>query len=80
MAIKSSALFPCGVFFARGQVGMGIVTLLMQITIVLWPVAASMAGKTSSAENVDSVLAQLSETHKVPMGHIKPKKTFSQSA
>jgi len=80
MAIKSSALFPCSVFFARGQVGMGIVTLLMQITIVLWPVAASMAGKTTGGTNVDSMLAELSEANKVPLGHIKPKKTFSQSA
>jgi hypothetical protein len=80
MASKSSALFPSGVFFARGQVSMGIVTLLMQLSIVLWPTASRWASKSSQSHGVDRMLAELSEAHKIPLGHFQPKKRFTQVA
>jgi hypothetical protein len=80
MAIKTSTLLPCATFFARGQAALGVVALLMQLSLVLWPVAARWAGKTTDAGSVDRMLAELSETHKIPVGHIQPKKRFTQTA
>jgi len=77
---KSNALLPCSAFFARGQVSMGIITLLMQLSIVLWPVASRWASKTTKSSGLERMLAELSETHKLPIGHFQPKKRFTQVA
>jgi hypothetical protein len=66
MRFKVNALLPCVTFFAAGRVATGVGTLLMQATLVLWPVAVRMARDFSEGHAVDRMLNQLSTTYQLP--------------
>ncbi len=89
MALRTSDLLPCAPFFARGHRVAGLMALLMQLSIFLWPMAASWARKFSSPDvarprgkhNVDQVLAELARANRAPVDpYAKALKKFRQTA
>jgi hypothetical protein len=76
---KSSSIFPCTVFFADGRVLQGVLALLMQLTLVLWPVAAIWAKQTGESSGMEKALADLAQEHKLDP-YARPAKKFRQTA
>ncbi len=79
MGLKSSDLLPCASFFAVGRIGRGIVTLFMQLSLIFWPIAASWARDLNSRKEVNRLLAQFAETHRVDP-YTQPVKKFRRAA
>jgi hypothetical protein len=78
---KMSQIFPCASFFSEGRLFLGLIVLLMQCTLVLWPVAAWLSKRTSESTGVERLLAELSETHRVTSDpYARPTKKFRQLA
>jgi TM2 domain-containing membrane protein YozV len=79
MGLKWSDLVPCVSFFAAGRPVAGIVTLLMQLSIIFWPAAAIWARRAGRNPDVDRKLAEFAEVHKVDP-YMQPAKKFRQAA
>jgi len=82
MRSKVNFLLPCATFFAAGRGFAGAGLLLMQASIILWPVAYRMARQLNEANAVDMKLNELSSTYKLP-NHVRfatPSKRFRQVA
>jgi hypothetical protein len=79
---KVNVLLPCATFFAAGKGLAGAIALLMQASVVLWPVAYRMARQLNEADAVDRKLSELSSTYKLPNHAIfaAPSKRFRQAA
>ncbi len=54
---------PCAVFFANGRVASGVIALLMQATLVLWPVASRWAFQLQERQGIEALLDELSDVH-----------------
>ncbi len=54
---------PCAVFFANGRTVLGVATLLMQATLVFWPVASRWAFQLEERIGIETLLDELSEVH-----------------
>jgi hypothetical protein len=81
MSNWSQRYLPCAVFFRAGRVLAGIGVLLMQLSLVLWPVASRMARGLNEQSGVERLLAELSERHRLPADpYAKPQKRFRQAA
>lgn len=81
MRIKSWALLPCGAFFAEGRVFYGMLALLMQLSLIFWPRAASWSRRFQDRSQVEKLLEQFSKTHRVePDPYSIPPKKFRQAA
>jgi len=81
MSFKLSQILPCSSFFNEGRLFLGILALLMQVTLILWPVAAQWANKTAERSGVEKLLAELSETHRRNIDpYAVPTKKFRQLA
>ncbi len=82
MRSKVNVLLPCATFFAAGRGLAGTATLLMQASIILWPVAHRMARQVHEADAVDRKLNELSSAYKLPNHAIfaNPSKRFRQAA
>jgi len=78
MDLRWSDLVPCVSFFAAGRAVAGIVTLLMQLSLIFWPAAAIWARRASNNPEVDRKLAEFAEVHKVDP-YAKPAKKFRQA-
>ncbi len=79
--LKPSRMFPCAAFFAEGRSIAGVVALLMQFTVVLWPVASRWAERAGERSGVERLLAELSEAHRLPHDpYAMPSKKFRQLA
>ncbi|OYV26421.1 MAG: hypothetical protein B7X08_01990 [Acidocella sp. 20-63-7] len=66
-------------FFAEGEALKGVWALLLQLTIVFWPLAAHWASQSRQHSGVDRMLAEFSLAHqRDPYAHT-PKK-FRQAA
>ncbi len=52
---------PCAVFFANGRAVGGVVALLMQATVVLWPVASRWALQLEERKGIEALLDELSD-------------------
>ena len=52
---------PCAVLFANGRTFGGVVALLMQATIVFWPVASRWAFQLEERKGIEALLDELSE-------------------
>lgn len=79
--LKLAKIFPCVAFFADGRPFAGIIALLLQATLVLWPVAARWAFISRERSGIERLLGELSETNRLavdPYGTV-PKK-FRQLA
>ncbi len=62
------SLLPCTVFFKAGKTGAGIATLLMQLSILFWPVAIAMARTARKQSAIETILADYAAQYPVPMG------------
>ncbi|MDE8347000.1 MAG: hypothetical protein POH28_12645 [Acidocella sp.] len=81
MSVNIRHVFPCATFFASGQLLTAVVVLLMQLTVLLWPMASRMAKELDERHGVERLLAQLSETHRAPSDpYAMPMKKFRQLA
>jgi hypothetical protein len=80
MSIKVSVLSPCVTFFSAGRPGAGSLSLLMQMTILLWPFAFAWARHYKRAAGVKQVLTDFSVTYTVPCSaHVRPRKRFRRA-
>jgi len=79
MALKSSDLVPCVSFFSAGYIGRGILALIMQLSLVFWPVAARWARALNSRAQVNRLLAHFAETHRLDP-YAQPAKKFRRTA
>jgi hypothetical protein len=82
MALRLDVWLPCASFFSAGRIGAGFLALLMQLSIVLWPLAAKWARGTQNQSNIERMLAELAEAHRVPVDPYAavPMKRFRQAA
>ncbi len=81
MSDWSQTYLPCAVFFRAGRVFSGIGVLLLQLSLVFWPVASRMARGMNEQSGVERLLAELSERHRLPADpYGKPAKRFRQAA
>ncbi len=81
MTSKSYVWLPCAVFFSAGLMTFGVLTLLMQCSLVFWPLASRMARLVGEKSGVERMLAELSETHRVKVDpYARPSKRFRQVA
>lgn len=76
MRLKVNALLPCLTFFAAGRVGQGAATLVMQVSVFLWPTAYRMAREFSECHAVDRMLTKLAEAYQ-PLLMPLPRKRFA---
>lgn len=80
-SLKLAKFFPCAAFFAEGRPVSGLFALLLQATLIFWPVAARWAYLSHERSGIEKLLAELSETSRLtldPYGSV-PKK-FRQLA
>jgi hypothetical protein len=69
------------VFFAQGRVASGLLALLMQVSLVLWPAATRWARSAIEKSGVEKFLAELAaENHVKPDPYAQPTKKFRQLA
>jgi hypothetical protein len=61
---SSAAIMPCMSFFLSGRPALGVLTLLMQISLLLWPTAARWAKEVQEQDNIKQLLEELSETYR----------------
>ncbi len=78
-ATKPSAMFPSGVFFSAGRSLAGIAALLMQISLILWPLAVRWARRSVEQSGKDKILAELSDQHRLDP-YVRASKKFRQTA
>jgi hypothetical protein len=80
-SFKLSQILPCASFFSEGRLLLGFIVLLMQLSLVLWPAAIRLSRRTSERSGVEKLLAELSETHRMPSDpYAHPTKKFRQAA
>ena len=65
-SLNLAKIFPCATFFADGRPFSGVTALLMQATVVLWPVAARWAHESIERTGIERLLNELSETNRSP--------------
>lgn len=81
MQLRSSDLLPCSAFFSAGRLFSGILALLMQMSLIFWPSAASWARRSQGRSQVETMLQQLARQHRVkPDPYAQPAKKFRRAA
>jgi hypothetical protein len=81
MAISTTELLPCGIFFSSGKMSLGITALAMQASIIFWPQASAWARRYKADSGVDRLLAEFADAHRVPVDpYAAPAKRFRQAA
>lgn len=80
-SLKLAKIFPCVALFADGRPIAGLFALLMQVTVVFWPVAARWAYVSHERTGIEKLLTELSETNRMAIDPYRsaPKK-FRQMA
>ncbi len=63
LTFANERVLPCKCYFETGHAVLGFITLFMQLTLVLWPVASSMAASYRESQHIKRLLEELSETH-----------------
>jgi hypothetical protein len=79
MGLRFSDILPCAAFFSAGRIWTGILTLFMQLSLIFWPSAAAWARALDDRAEVERLLAQFSEAHKVDP-YNQPVKKFRKAA
>jgi hypothetical protein len=78
---SSSALwFPAGRFFSDGRLTFAMILVMLQATIIFWPLAVSMARRHIERLGVERLLAELADTHRPISGVELPTKSFRKAA
>jgi hypothetical protein len=65
-SFKSPGFFPCATFFGEGRTAMGVLVLLLQATLVFWPLAARLARRETERTGIEELLNELSEANRKP--------------
>jgi hypothetical protein len=74
--LKFAKIFPCVALFADNRPIAGIIAILLQATVVLWPVAARWAYLSHERTGIERLLGELSETNRMavdPYGNTSKK-------
>jgi hypothetical protein len=66
VAGKVNLFWPCGVFYAAGEPAKGFGVLMMQLSLVLWPVAVRAAREFTEARGVQAMLTEFSQEYQAP--------------
>jgi len=78
---SSSALwFPAGRFFNDGRLLFGLILLVLQVTIIFWPLAISIARRQVNRLGVERLLAELSDAYRPASAAGAPGKSFRKAA
>lgn len=79
--LKLAKIFPCVALFADGRPVAGVFAMLMQATLVFWPVAVRWAYVSHERTGIERLLSELSETNRLSIDQYSsaPKK-FRQLA
>jgi hypothetical protein len=80
-ALKLAKIFPCVALFADGRPVAGCLAIVLQASLVFWPVASRWAFVSHERTGIERLLGELSETNRLdvdPYGRT-PKK-FRQLA
>jgi len=73
--------FPCRLFFAAGRMKLGIIALLMQMSLVFWPMASDWARQFSRDADLEKRLDELVRDYRLPVTEDRlPKKRFAAAA
>ncbi len=73
-------VLPCAIFFRSGRRLDGFLNLLLQLTVIFWPVALAWAREVKRAHGVTALLSEISVTYKVPFEQMrKSGKTFARA-
>jgi hypothetical protein len=81
MHLRSDVWLPCASFFSTGRVVLGLLALVMQVSLVFWPLATKWARGMVDQSNIERMLAELSEANRVPVDpYAQPMKRFRQAA
>ena len=78
---KMGKIFPCVALFADGRPVAGAIAVLLQASLIFWPVAARWAYVSNERTGIERLLTELSDTHRLsvdPYG--KTPKKFRQLA
>jgi hypothetical protein len=67
MNSQVSTYFPCAVFFRSGRTGLGIAVLLLQATLVFWPMASRLAREYREQSGMQVLLHEFSEKYGPPV-------------
>lgn len=79
--MEKTGFLPCSAFFNEGRFFVGLVVLLMQVSLVFWPLAIRWARNLHERSGVERMLYELSETHRLPADpYAAPMKRFRQAA
>ncbi len=76
MPAKISALLPCVTFFSAGRIADGAANLLMQLSLVAWPLAVHWARQFNEQRYVNRMLNEFSAAYPLPLQSAKPGKRF----
>jgi hypothetical protein len=76
MRLKVKTILPCVTYFSAGRTGMGVVVLLMQVSLFLWPTAVRLAREYAESHAVDRMLTALSSAYQPPVQPV-PRKRFA---
>jgi hypothetical protein len=75
---KYVAWLPCRLFFAAGRPKLGVIALLMQLSLVLWPLASDWARQFARDSDLEKRLDELVRDYRLPADHPHlPKKRFA---
>jgi hypothetical protein len=81
MSNNMDVWFPCGSFFAAGRYGAGFIALMLQLSLILWPLAIKWARGQHEQTQIERMLTALSEAHRPPVDpYARPLKTFRKAA
>ncbi len=79
--LKDVAWLPCRLFFSAGRTKLGVITLLMQLSLVLWPLASDWARQFARDTDLEKRLDELVKDYRLPTAHLhQPKKRFATVA
>ncbi len=63
---KLAKILPCAVFFSEARPVAGGMALLLQVSLVFWPLAARWAAQACERAGIERLLNELSETNRAP--------------
>jgi hypothetical protein len=78
MTTRADRLLPFERFFAAGFYGRGALVLLLQLSLVFWPLAIRMARQFEEARGVQKFLDQLAAQYSSPGAVNLTAKRFAQ--
>jgi hypothetical protein len=63
--LNLAKIFPCAALWADGRPVAGFLALLLQLTVIFWPVASRWAFVSHERSGIERLLSELSETNRI---------------